>query len=171
MADDQPKPLAFDPIEEARRQWIAHGWAAAADGMTAITSIMRAQQLVLARVDGVLRPLDLTFARYELLMVLVFSRSGSLPLAKLGTRLQVHPTSVTSAVDRLERQGLVRRRPHPTDRRTTLAEVTTKGRRTATKATAQLNASVFESPGISKRQLMALVKSIRDLRQTAGDFV
>ena len=171
MADNRAKPLAFDPIEEARRQWIAHGWAAAADGMTAITSLMRAQQLMLARVDEVLRPLDLTFAGYELLMILVFSKSGSLPLAKLGTRLQVHPTSVTSAVDRLERQGLVRRRPHPTDRRATLAGVTAKGRRAAAKATEELNAEVFEAPGMSQSNVDEMVKIIRDLRHSAGDFV
>ena len=92
--------------------------------MAAVTSLMRAQQIVLARVEEVLRPFDLTFARYEVLMLmlmLLFGRSGSLPLSRLGDRLQVHPTSVTNAVDRLEAQGLVRRSPHPRDRRATLA--------------------------------------------------
>src|SRR5689334_5312433 len=82
--------LPFDPIEEARRQWIEHGWADVADGMAAVTSIMRAQQLFLGRVDNVLRPYELTFARYELLMLLVFSRTGALPLSRIGARLQVH---------------------------------------------------------------------------------
>ena len=105
--------LPFDPIEEARRQWIEHGWADVSNGMAAVTSIMRAQQLFLGRVDSVLRPYELTFARYELLMLLVFSRTGALPLSRIGARLQVHATSVTSAVDRLERQGFVRRATAP----------------------------------------------------------
>ena len=160
--------LPFDPIEEARRQWIEHGWADVADGMAAVTSIMRAQQLFLGRVDGVLRPYDLTFARYELLMLLVFSRTGALPLSRIGTRLQVHATSVTSAVDRLERQGFVRRRPHPTDGRTTLAELTAEGREVAASATKALNDQVFANPGLADEQLQALFSVLRDLREQAG---
>ena len=115
-----PLNLRLDPIEEAKRQWVAHGWAPAAEGMAAVTSVMRAQQIMQARVDEVLRPYDLTFARYEMLMLLHFSRRGSLPVTKASARLQVHPTSVTNAVDRLEAAGLVRRTPHPTDGRATL---------------------------------------------------
>ena len=162
--------LPFDPIEEARRQWIEHGWADVADGMAAVTSIMRAQQLFLGRVDSVLRPYDLTFARYELLMLLVFSRTGALPLSRIGTRLQVHATSVTSAVDRLERQGFVRRRPHPTDGRTTLAELTADGREVAARATSALYEQVFAAPGLADEQLRALFSVLRDLRRQAGDF-
>ena len=94
--------LPFDPIEAARGTWAERGWVDAADGMAAVTSVMRAHQIMLARVDDALRPLGLTFARYELLMLLQFSRTGSLPLSKIGSRLQVHPASVTNVVDRLE---------------------------------------------------------------------
>lgn len=163
--------LDFDPIAEAGRQWEAHGWGDAVDGMMAVTSLMRAHQLALSRVDAVLRPLDLSFARYELLMILWFSRTGSLPLAKLGARLQVHPTSVTSAVDRLERQELVVRRPHPSDRRATLAEITQAGRRVAAKATRELNRTVFEDLGPTASQLRSMIGSLGDLRRSAGDFV
>ncbi len=129
------RTLRFDPIAEARRQWRAHGWEDAADGMAAVTSVFRAQQIYLARIDAILRPLGLTFARYEVLMLLLFSRSGALPLSKMGARLQVHPTSVTNAVNRLEEQGLLARVPHPSDGRTTLATITPLGRRLAEKAT------------------------------------
>ncbi len=165
-----PKPLPFDPIEEARRQWTAHGWAQAADGMAAVTSVMRAQQIILARVDEVLRPFDLTFARYELLMLLLFSQAGSLPMSKVGNRLQVHPTSVTSAVDRLSAQGFVRRIPHPTDRRATLAEITPAGRDVATAATDRLNESVFTNPDLSPDQIASLVEVLTEFRGRAGDF-
>ena len=163
-------PLPFDPIAEARRQWVDRGWADQADAMVLVTSLMRAQQIVLSRVDGVLRPLDLTFARYEILMLLLFSRTGSLPLNKLGNRLQVHPTSVTSAVDRLETQGLVRRCPHPTDRRTTLAEITPAGRGLAAEASDLLNAKVFAEPWIPERGLATLNDALAELRHAAGDF-
>src|SRR6478752_10455322 len=127
------EPLPFDPIEEAARQWSTR-WDAV-DGMRAVTSLMRVQQLVLNELDETLRDHGLTFARYEALVLLTFSRRGSLPLGKMGERLQVHPTSVTNIVDRLEADGLVRRVDHPTDRRTTLCEITSDGRDLVAKAT------------------------------------
>jgi DNA-binding MarR family transcriptional regulator len=162
--------LDFDPVEEARRQWLARGWDDAAAGMAAVTSIMRAQQIMLSRIDTELRDLDLTFARYELLMLLLFSRAEELPLVVIGSRLQVHPASVTSAVDRLEQQGLVRRVPHPTDRRTKLAQLTDDGRERALAATDRLNASVFADPGLTPEQTTSLVDTLRSLRRNAGDF-
>jgi DNA-binding MarR family transcriptional regulator len=162
--------LHFDPIAEARRQWQAHGWTEASEGMAAVTSVFRAQQIYLARIDAVLRPLDLTFARYEVLMLLLFSRTGALPLSKVGARLQVHPTSITNAVNRLEGDGLIIRVPHPTDRRTTLAEITPAGRRLAEKATDAVNRDVFEQPGLDRGGVNSLVGVLRDLRRREGDF-
>jgi DNA-binding MarR family transcriptional regulator len=163
-------PLPFDPIEEARRQWIAHGWEDAADGMAALTSIIRVEQILMSRVEAHLRPLGLTFARYELLVLLDFSRNGSLPLGKIGARLQVHPASVTNAVDRLEADGLVERVAHPDDGRTRLATITPAGRRTVRRATRTLNEQVFSDLGWSRRDLDALFRILRRLRKASGDF-
>lgn len=162
--------LPFDPVAAARRNWEQHGWEDAAPGMAAITSVVRVQQIYLARIDAVLRPMSLTFARYEVLMLLSFTRGGAMPLSKIGSRLQVHPASVTNAVDRLEAQRLVRRAPHPTDRRTTLAEITTSGRALAAKATEALNDQVFSQPGLDPRKLEQLVSLLAQLRHAAGDF-
>jgi DNA-binding MarR family transcriptional regulator len=164
------KPLPFDPIAEARRHWRDHGWAAAADGMAAVTSVMRAEQIFLARVDELLKPLGLTFARYEALMLLVFSHTGALPLSKIGERLQVHPSSVTNTVDRLEAQGFVARARHPTDRRATLAEITAAGRKVAKQATTALNGDVFEATGLSARETRELFVLLQKLRAAEGDF-
>ena len=161
-------PLSQDPVAQARQHWIDHGWGAAADGMAAVTSLMRAQQIVLARVEGVLKGFEISFARYEVLMLLFFSKQGSLPMRVIGQRLQVHPTSVTNAVDRLESVGLVARRPHPTDRRATLIELTAAGRGVAVRATAALNSEVFADVGVADPA--ALVEEIAALRARAGDF-
>jgi DNA-binding MarR family transcriptional regulator len=165
-----PRPLPLDPVQEARRQWLAHGWGQAADGMAAVTSIMRAQQILLARTDEALRPLGLSFARYEVLMLLLFSRTGTLPMKVLGSRLQVHPTSVTNAVDRLEDARLVRRSPHPDDGRAVVVTLTEAGRARAEQATALLNEGVFADPGVPARRVSTLVSVLRDLRRRAGDF-
>lgn len=159
-----------DPIAEAERQWRAHGWAEAAPGMAAITSIMRAQQIALAAVESVLRPHGVTFARYEVLMLLEFSSRGSLPMRTIGSRLQVHPTSVTNAVDRLEDAGLVKRKPHPTDRRTTLVEITPSGRKLVARATADLNRDVFADLGVADSVVEQLNRNLTKFRRAAGDF-
>lgn len=165
-----PEDLPMDPIAEARRQWAAHGWEQAADGMAAVTSLMRAHQIALARVESVLRHYHVSFARYEVLMLLYFSRTGALPMTKIGERLQVHPTSVTNAVDRLESAGLVRRTAHPTDRRTTLVELLDQGRELAARATKELNAKVFSTPGLSPDSVTSLVAVLTEMRRDAGDF-
>lgn len=165
---EQPDPR--DPIAEARRQWAAHGWGDVADGMAAVTSVMRAQQIMLARVHEVLKPFGLTFARYELLALLSFTRDGALPMSKASSLLQVHPTSVTNAVDRLEAAALVRRLPHPDDRRGILVEITEAGRVKARAATEKLNAQVFAEPGLKPDDLDALVTVLTNLRRDAGDF-
>ena len=125
-----------------------HGWPEQAPGMAVVTSIMRLQQIFLARADAVLRPLGLTFARYEVLMLLSFSRQGALPLGKIGERLQVNAASVTNAVDRLEADGLVTRRSNPDDGRGTLARLTAAGRRRRQAATDAMNEQVFTDIGV-----------------------
>lgn len=160
--------LDFDPIERAFQSWTEH-WGESTS-MLAITSVMRAQQLLLARVDAIVKPYDLTFARYEALVLLTFSRAGSLPLSKIGQRLQVHPTSVTNIIDRLEKAGLVARRPNPEDGRGTLAEITAKGREAVEDATRDLMAAEFGIGALSPDQHRTLFEVLRDLRVAAGDF-
>lgn len=162
------EPLPFDPIEEAARQW-RQRWSGVAE-MRAVTSLMRVQQLVLAELDELLRPHGLTFARYEALVLLTFSRAGALPLGKMGERLQVHPTSVTSIIDRLEAAGHVTRAPHPTDGRTVLATITESGRQVTEAATADLVAADFGLGALDATALAALADLLEPVRRAAGDF-
>ncbi|MEB3050541.1 MarR family transcriptional regulator [Mycolicibacter sp. MYC123] len=159
-----------DPIALARANWERAGWGEVADGMVAVTSVMRAHQILLARVEATLRPYDLSFSRFELLRLLAFSRSGAMPIAKASDRLQVHVTSVTHAIRRLEAAGLVERLPHPTDGRTTLVSITARGRATVEDATATLNREVFSDIGMSEQQSRTLSNVIETLRRNAGDF-
>jgi DNA-binding MarR family transcriptional regulator len=164
-------PLPWDPIAEARRQWVDHGWEAAADGMAVVTSVMRAQQILLGRVEAELKPLGLSFARFEMLRLLAFTRGGALPMASASARLQVHPTSVTNTVDRLEQAGMVGRLPHPTDGRATLVTITDSGRRIVDEATELLNSQFFVDIGLERDDLIALVRILARFRRDSGDFV
>jgi DNA-binding MarR family transcriptional regulator len=164
----KPLNLAFDPIARAGDLWERRwGYSPA---MLAVTSIMRAQAILIAELDALLRPYELTFARYEALVLLTFSKSGALPLSKIGERLMVHPTSVTNTVDRLERQGYVSRRPNPRDGRGVLAEITDSGRNTVERATSDLMAADFGLGAYGDDDQGAIFDALRLLRVTAGDF-
>ncbi len=164
-----PRRLPIDPIAEAKRQWLAHGWDDSADGMTVVTSVIRAHQLLMASIERALKPLDLTFSRFEMLRLLAFSREGRMPMTSAIARLQVHPTSVTNTVERLARDGLLAREPHPTDGRAALLVLTDAGRRRVDEATAALNV-VFRDPGLSPEDATELVRIIARFRRNAGDF-
>jgi DNA-binding MarR family transcriptional regulator len=168
-----PAPLPFDPIDRAGDLWETH-WPDEPPevyaSMRAVTSIMRAHQILIAQLDAMLRPLGITFSRYEALVLLVHSKDGALPLSKIGERLQVHATSVTNVIDRLEAAGLVRRVPNPRDGRGTLAVITDEGRKVADKATVEFNSAHFGMSALPLRDLAGLFEILRALRVNAGDF-
>lgn len=170
MSIGVPKPLnlPFDPIERAADTWRVHFGPSSA--MAAVTSIMRAHQILLGQLDTLLRPHDLTFARYEALVLLTFSRTGSLALSRIGERLMVHPTSVTNTVDRLERAGLVRRVRNPKDGRGILAQITEKGREVVKGATDDLMAADFCLGMYGEPDLVSMFDLLRTIRVAAGDF-
>jgi DNA-binding MarR family transcriptional regulator len=163
-------PLPHDPIALARDNWRNSGWEAAADGMALVTSIMRIQQELLSRIDAELRQFDLTFARYEVLMLLRFTRRGQLPLGKIGERLQVHPASVTNVVSRLTDDGFIRKVPHPDDARSTLAAITEAGSRTALAATEHLNRQIFACLPLGDDDQVAVYERLTTVRHEFGDF-
>lgn len=159
--------LPFDPIERAGENW-ERVWGPAT-AMRAATSVFRAQQILLARFDEALRPYELTFARYEALVLLRFSRTGTLPLKVIGSRLMVHPTSVTNTIERLAAAGLVERRPNPADGRGVLASITETGRTIVEQATTDLMEVDFGLSNISEERLDDLYETLRDVRYAAGD--
>jgi DNA-binding MarR family transcriptional regulator len=156
---------AFDPLAEARRQWLARKLDEPLS-MYAAVSIVHAQQIVTTAIDRTLKPLGLTFARYEVLMLLSFSRTGALPITKVGARLLVHPTGITKLVDKLEAGGLVGRENNPDDRRGTLAHITPAGRRLGRRASKVL-ADMRFGANLPPDDLEQLVELLRRLRSSA----
>ena len=163
-----PDPEPFDPIAEAHRQWSLR-WPAHADHMAAVTSVMRVQQLLLARIEAILQPYGLTFAAYEALRLLAFTRSGSMPMGKMGERLMVHPASVTNAIRRLEQRGLVERHTSAADRRIVLATITDAGRAVAGDATTALNRANFGIQALAPDETAQLTSMLRHVRVAVGD--
>jgi DNA-binding MarR family transcriptional regulator len=161
-------PEPFDPISEAHRQWSSR-WPEHADHMAAVTSVMRVQQLLLSRIEDTLKPYGLTFAAYEALQLLAFTRTGSLPMGKMGERLMVHPASVTNVINRLEGRGLVERQPSRSDRRVVLATITQDGQALALEATTALNQAAFGLPDITPQEAARVTAMLHNVRITAGD--
>ncbi len=165
-----PEPLPFDPIEEALRQWRRHWGPTPGPSMVAVTSIMRAEQILTARLNAVLEPWQLTFPRYETLMILYYSRNGALPLGKMGSRLQVHPTSITNTIDGLQKLGLVERVRPQDDRRKVLAAITGRGREVAEAATKAINDARFGTAPLKRGELQTLFDILGRLRADEDGF-
>jgi DNA-binding MarR family transcriptional regulator len=168
MTTDTAPALPFDPIAKAAETWSERIGPNTA--MEAVTNIMRVQQILQAGVDDALKPHGLTFARYEALVLLSFSKRGSLPMRLMGERLQLHPTSITNIVDRLEVDGLARRLPHPNDRRTTLVQLTDAGKERLAGATAAVTGANFAFVGLDDDELVQLSMMLTKVRRAAGDF-
>jgi len=164
-----PQPLVYDPVAASRERWIEQGWVDSAAGMAAVVSVMRAEQIFLRRATDVLRPLGLTFARYQVLGMLRWA--GPLTLGAVGHRLWITPGTVTSSVDRLEAADLCRRASHPTDARATLLEITARGRRLFDRAVERLNADLFETVGLDEEELELLIGLVGKIRAAEGDVV
>jgi len=164
----RPRPLPLDPIAVAREHW-TNRWGVG-EHMAAATSVIRVQQMLLATIEDALRPFGLTFASYEALMLLSFSRTGELPLGRMSERLMVHPASVTNTIDRLEQRGLVRRRPDPSDRRRVFAGITSEGRDLAAAATEPLNGVSFGLAALSDDDAHRLNGLLRTVRDAGGDL-
>ncbi|MDR4534722.1 MULTISPECIES: MarR family winged helix-turn-helix transcriptional regulator [unclassified Glutamicibacter] len=164
-------PLSRDPIAQAREEWVSHGWEAQADAMAAITAVLRSAAIFLQRAEGILKPHGLSFARFEVLALLGFSSRGSLPMSHASRLLQVHATSLTNSVDRLEAKDLVRRVAHPSDGRTRLLEITSAGRTLLEQARADLNEQLFSDSKLSAEDSRQLFEILARLRRSSGDFL
>ena len=161
--------LDFDPIAEAGRNWTDRGWGAV-DAMAVATSITRAHQILHGRIDAALAPLDLNFSRFEVLALLGFTRTGALPMGKIGDRLQVHAASVTNTIQRLEALGFVERVRTEHDGRTVLARLLPAGRAAAAAGAAALAAIDYGLAGLDRGRYDDLVDALAGYRAANGDF-
>jgi DNA-binding MarR family transcriptional regulator len=160
----------FDVVEASRRVWLEQWPPEAASGMAVFTAILRSQQLLSEQVNEVMRGHDLTFARYEVLTWLATDPESSLTLSWISKTLRIPPATVTNVIDRLEGDELIRRVPHPSDARTTLAVITPRGRKAADAATRDLNTAVYERIGLPAAKRDQLLGLLADLRVSGGEF-
>jgi DNA-binding MarR family transcriptional regulator len=160
----------FDVVEASRRVWLERWDPEAASGMAVFTAILRSYQLLNDQVTNVMKKHHLTFARYEVLTWLATDPESSLTLSWISKTLRIPPATVTNVIDRLEHDKLVKRVPHPSDARTTLAVITARGKKVAMDATRELNAIVYEQIGLSEPQRVRLLELLAVLRASGNEF-
>ena len=90
---------------------------------------------------------------------------GPLPVNEIGKKILLTSGSITVAVDRLEKRGLVERRAHGTDRRARIVHLTREGRNLITRAYAQHAADLEQLASASlttteRATLISLLKKI-----------
>ena len=86
-------------------------------------------------------------------------------MSSLSEQLGVTPRNVTALVDALEEEGLVERRPHPTDRRATIIELTPRGAETCGAIYDEHRGAVSELfVGLSEEDLRELIRLLGELR-------
>ncbi len=113
-----------DPVEWADHYWRAQHLEGDEQRFLVMSSLLRYQRIVVELVEGELRKLGLNLTDYLMLMTLQLSESGTRLISSLARNLMVHATTATLATDRLEARKLLRRSPHPTDRRATCVTIT-----------------------------------------------
>lgn len=155
-----------DPVDEAVRHWADR--YPDARGFSGLVSLIRAYSVAVRSVELVLRPLGLNLSRYEVLLLLSFTRAGCLPTMKLRDLLMVHGSSVTYLVDRLEDAGFVERRPDPTDGRVSLVYVTDAGRSLIEQASHALSDAGFGAfAALDEQQATDLVALLAHVRASS----
>jgi DNA-binding MarR family transcriptional regulator len=157
-----------DPVEWVRRHW-AKEKLPDADRFATVASLFRLNQAVEAEFDRTLRPFEINRSMYLVLVTLFLSPDGARKLSYLARYHMVHQTTITLIVDQLEKRGLARRQPHPTDRRVSLAALTPAGRALTRDATAALAEQGFGLSDVSARSLDQLRGAMGAVRAAIGD--
>jgi DNA-binding MarR family transcriptional regulator len=168
MATSRQSGALSDPIDEAVRQWEAHGLGAI-DHMEATTAINRMHQLLAASIERELRAFRISFAQYEALVLLHFSKDGILPLGHMGRRLMIHPATVTNTINQLESKKLVQRLRNDSDQRVVLARLTPLGRDVAVAASKALVDVKFGIADMTDREAQAIASTISAYRRRVSD--
>jgi len=125
--------------------------------------LIRLRETVMREIDGRLRREGLlSLADYGVLITLVTEPTLGLRMSELGVRRMLTPSGITRVVDRLEKRGLVRREPDPSDGRAAVAVLTRPGLEALRRAQFVHHAAV--------RELYLGSLTVRELEQLAALF-
>jgi DNA-binding MarR family transcriptional regulator len=113
--------------------------------------------------------MERTEGRYAALRVLFFAQDKHMALSDISSDMDVSAANITVLVDGLEKDGLVVRVPHPTDKRSTLVQLTSKGEQLASvlvPGMADLNTELLA--GFSEDEKLMLIEAMKRLKANAA---
>jgi DNA-binding MarR family transcriptional regulator len=123
-------------------------------------SLMRDLVLNNERKRTVSDALGMSFGRIRALRRIA---TRPMPMGELAALLGMDAPNLTIVVDDLQAQGLVERRPHPTDRRAKLVVATRRGKDAARRANAILDNPPTELGELAEAELQTLVRILSQL--------
>src|SRR3954470_24967839 len=129
---------------------------------------MKAFQALLPHAAESIKRTGLGDSDFRVLEVLL--NKGPLPVNTIGPKVWLTPGSISVAVDRLVKKGLVSRKDHPDDRRVRQVELTAKGRALITRGFAEHAAVMEDLAGIlSKDERLTLLRLLKKLGKHAAE--
>jgi MarR family 2-MHQ and catechol resistance regulon transcriptional repressor len=129
---------------------------------------MKAFQALLPHASGSIRGTGLGDSDFRVLEVLL--HKGPLPVNTIGPKVWLTPGSISVAVDRLVKKGLVSRKDHPGDRRVRRVELTPKGRTLITRGFGEHAAAMEDVAGVlSKNERLTLLRLLKQLGKHAAE--
>lgn len=132
--------------------------------MACFMSINRAQKQLIDRVHAVLRPYGVSLIENSCLICLAMSEGHRQPLSRIAERLLIGPGRCNYLINNLEERGLVRREPHPSDGRVTLAVATEAGLELVERANRDLAKERFGLDGVDAATIKAVIDALAQIR-------
>src|SRR3954453_20863445 len=130
---------------------------------------MKAFQALLPHAAASIKRTELGDSDFRVLEVLL--NKGPLPVNTIGPKVWLTAGSISIAVDRLVKKGLVSRKDHPHDRRVRRVELTPKGRTLITRGFGEHAAAMEDVSGVlSKNERLALLRLLRKLGKHAAEI-
>src|ERR1700756_1599849 len=130
---------------------------------------MKAFQALLPHAAESIRRTELGDSDFRVLEVLL--HKGPLPVNTIGPKVWLTPGSISVAVDRLVRKGLVSRKDHPDDRRGRRVELTPKGRALITRGFGEHAAPMEDVARVlSKNERLTLLRLLKKLGKHAAEI-
>ena len=122
--------------------------------------INHASRLLMRHFEQRLRPLD--FGMAYLPVVIALEEKGTLPQRQLAEYAHVEQPTMAALLVRMERDGLVLREPHPSDKRSSLISLSAKARESLPSAKEQLAGVVEQATaGFSEGERATLITLLR----------
>ena len=130
--------------------------------------LMKAFQALARHAEGSIEQTELGDSDFRVLEALL--HKGPLPVNMIGPKVWLTPGSISVAVDRLVKKGLVSRKDHPHDRRVRQVELTPKGQALINRGFGEHAAAMEDVAGVlSKNERLTLLRLLKKLGKHAAD--